>query len=161
MTLLNFMTRLNLKLFHSCYYLTLPEKLGRLREHGFNSNEIKRIEFSLLELTNNIVNPVYGLYKKDLQRINELTANHDVILASDLTVIEKVYWLVEYCKRYGTLPFAGVARAAFIAVQFLGSFVESGVMTIEERSLFLGSLNTVTKQLQSKLCKTVIRRGDS
>jgi glutamine kinase len=145
--------KVEFEIVHSCYYLTLPEKLGRLREHGFNSNEIKRIEFSLLELTNNIVNPVYGLYKKDLQRINELTANHDVILASDLTVIEKIYWLVEYCKRYGTLPFAGVARAAFIAVQFLGSFVESGVMTIEERSLFLGSLNTVTKQLQSKLCK--------
>lgn len=145
--------KVEFEIVHSCYYLTLPEKLERLHEYGFNSNEIKRIEFSLLELTNNIVNPIHGLYKKDLQRINELTANHDAILVSNLTVIEKIYWLVEYCKRYGTLPFAGVARAAFIAVQFLGSFVESGIMTMAERSLFLGSLNTVAKQLQSKLCK--------
>lgn len=33
--------------------------------------------------------------------------------------IEKIYWLLEDCKRYGTLPFAGVARVAFIAVQIL------------------------------------------
>lgn len=145
--------KVEFEIVHSCYYLTLPEKLARLHEYGFNSNEIKRIEFSLLQLTNNIVNPIHGLYKKDLQRINELTANHNAILVSNLNVIEKIYWLVEYCKRYGTLPFAGVARAAFIAVQFLGSFVESGIMTMAERSLFLGSLNTVAKQLQSKLCK--------
>ena len=25
----------------------------------------------------------------------------------------KVYWLLEDCRRYGTLPFAGLARAGF------------------------------------------------
>jgi phosphohistidine swiveling domain-containing protein len=145
--------KVEFEIVHSCYYLTLPEKLENLREHGFNANEIKRIEFALLELTNTIVDPVNGLYKKDLQRVNELTANHAAILSSNLTVIEKIYWLVEYCKRYGTLPFAGVARAAFIAVQFLGSFVEASIMTVEDRGLFLGSLNTVAKQLQTRLCR--------
>lgn len=145
--------KVEFEIVHSCYYLTLPDKLAILREHGFNANEIKRIEFALLELTNTIVNPSQGLYKKDLQRVTELIENHSAILSSDLTVIEKIYWLVEYCKRYGTLPFAGVARAAFIAVQFLGSFVEAGIITVEERGLFLGSLNTVAKQLQAKLCR--------
>lgn len=145
--------KIEFEIVHSCYYLTLSAKLEKLRDHGFNANEIKRIEFALLELTNTIVDPIHGLYKKDLQRVNELTANHAAILSSDLTVIEKIYWLVEYCKRYGTLPFAGVARAAFIAVQFLGSFIEAGIMTVEERGLFLGSLNTVAKQLQTRLCR--------
>ncbi len=144
--------KVEFEIVHSCYYLTLPEKLENLRHNGFNANEIKRIEFALLELTNTIVDPMQGLYKKDLQRINELTASHAAIVASDLTIIEKIYWLVEYCKRYGTLPFAGVARAAFIAIQFLGSFVETGIMTVEERGLFLGSLNTVAKQLRTRLC---------
>ena len=34
----------------------------------------------------------------------------------EIKVQEKIYWLLEYCKRYGTLPFAGLARAGFIAV---------------------------------------------
>lgn len=145
--------KVEFEIVHSCYYLTLPDKLQALREHGFNSNEIKRIEFALLDLTNTIVDPAQGLYKKDLLRVNELSACHAEMLSSRLTVIEKIYWLVEYCKRHGTLPFAGVARAAFIAVQFLGSFVEAGIMTAEERDHFLGSLNTVAKQLQNKLCR--------
>lgn len=145
--------KVEFEIVHSCYYLNLPEKLLALLDHGFNTNEIKRIEFALLELTNTITNPVQGLYKKDLLRINELTEHHAVITTSRLTVIEKIYWLVEYCKRYGTLPFAGIARAAFIAIQFLNSFVDAGIMTVEEKGLFLGSLNTVAKQLQSLLCQ--------
>ena len=29
--------------------------------------------------------------------------------------IDKIYWLIEDCKRFGTLPFAGLARNAFVA----------------------------------------------
>ena len=39
-------------------------------------------------------------------------------------LVQKIYWLVEDCKRYGTLPFAGLARAGFVAKQLLDSFVE-------------------------------------
>lgn len=145
--------KVEFEIVHSCYYLTLPEKLEALKNYGFNANEIKRIEFSLLELTNTIVDTEQGLYKKDLQRVHELAEHHAAISTSNLTIIEKIYWLVEYCKRYGTLPFAGVARAGFIAVQFLRSFVEAGIMSDEEKGLFLGSLNTVAKQLQTRLCK--------
>ena len=144
--------KVEFEIVHSCYYLTLAQKLETLKQHGFNSNEIKRIEFALLELTNQIIDTGSGLYKKDLQRVKELATNHSAIMNSDLTAIEKIYWLVEYCKRYGTLPFAGVARAAFIAIQFLMSFVEAGIMTQEEHSAFMNSLNTVTKQLQTALC---------
>lgn len=143
--------KIEFEIVHSCYYPTLSEKLELLREHGFNSIELMQIEKSLLDLTNKIVDPENGLYKNDLQKVAKLAPLHASILKSDLTVIEKIYWLVEYCKRYGTLPFAGVARAAFIAVQLLGSFVEVGIMSREEQAHFLNSLNTVTKQLQNKL----------
>ena len=45
---------------------------------------------------------------------------------SCLDLNEKVYWLLEDGKRYGTLPFAGLARAGFIAIQMLKSFVRIG-----------------------------------
>ena len=47
-------------------------------------------------------------------------------------ILEKIYWLLEDGKRYGTLPFAGLARAGFIAVQMLKSFVDVGIFSDED-----------------------------
>lgn len=143
--------KVEFKIVHSCFYLNLPEQLKDLLNYGFNENEIKRIEFSLLNLTNNIICKQNGLYRKDLEKIEGLKTKFDSIVSSDLALIDKIYWLIEDCKRHGTLPFAGIARAAFIAVQFLKSFVEVGIMNQKEYSLFLNSINTVSKNLNKNL----------
>lgn len=150
--------KVEFEIVHSCYYLNLPERLKELRGHGFNENEIKRIEFSLLNITNDIIDPENGLYKKDLQKIDALREQYKKVADSDMDAVEKVYWLIEDCKRFGTLPFAGVARAAFIAVQFLKSFVDLGIITTPEYGAFMGSLNTVTKELNRALWR--LSRGE-
>jgi phosphohistidine swiveling domain-containing protein len=55
-----------------------------------------------------------------------------------------MYWLIEDCKRYGTLPFAGLARAGFIAVQLLRSLVTTGILDAVEYQSFMSSLDTVS-----------------
>lgn len=154
--------KVEFEIVHSCYYLNLPQKLNRLLDHGFNDNEIRRIEYALLEITNGIIDPDKGLYKSDLKKIEILKERFERIINSGISEIEKIYWLVEDCKRYGTLPFAGVARAAFIAVQFLKSFVELGIMNQQECDRFMNSLNTVAKRLNADLHrlsnKTISRR---
>ena len=131
----------------SCYDFNISAKLERLLNHGFNANEIKRIEYSLLELTNNIINPKQGYYLKDLEKTKALEDRYKSVVDSSLPLYDKIYWLVEHCKRFGTLPFAGVARAAFIALTLLNSLVDIGFLSREERAAFLGSLNTVSRQL--------------
>ncbi|WP_095330944.1 PEP-utilizing enzyme [Helicobacter sp. 11S02596-1] len=131
----------------SCYDLNLPQKLHKLKEHDFNQNELKRIEFSLLELTNNILDTKTGLYLRDLDKVNRLQNRTTALMQSSLGTIDKIYWLIEDCKRFGTLPFAGVARAAFVAMQILNSLVEIGFFTANEKEDFLLSLNTVSKEL--------------
>jgi phosphoenolpyruvate synthase/pyruvate phosphate dikinase len=143
----NYHDKIEFEIVYSCYFFGLSKKLKYLRKKGFNKNELKRIEFSLLELTNNIIDTKNGLYKKDINKIDSLKDNYDSIVNSSLSIIDKIYWLIEDCKRFGTLPFAGVARAAFIAVQFLNSMVTEKIITKEEYDLFLNSLNTVSKQL--------------
>lgn len=135
------------EIVYSCYYFGLSNDLKSLLKCGFNENEIKRIEFSLLELTNQIIHPVNGLYKKEIQKIKVLEKNYSKIISSDLSLIKKIYWLIEECKAYGTLPFAGIARAAFIAMQFLKSFVRMNIITSEQYDEFLHSLHTVNRQL--------------
>ncbi len=139
--------KIEFEIVYSCYYFGIGKKLEILKKKNFSTNEIKRIEFELLKLTNKIIDYDNGLYKKDLYKIECLPKKYTDIVNSNLSIIDKVYWLIEDCKRYGTLPFAGVARAAFIAVQFLNSLVEEKVFTNKEKEQFLNSINTVSKQL--------------
>lgn len=131
----------------SCYYLNLPQRLKKLLHCGFSELELDRIKFSLLSLTNRIISEKEGLYKKDLERVHVLEKRFEDIKNTDLTITDKIYWLIEDCKRYGTLPFAGLARAGFIAVQFLRSFVDTGIMSEHDFMCYMNSLNTVAKKL--------------
>lgn len=143
--------KIEFEIVYSCYYLGIAGKLKELLNYGFNENEITRIEFSLLELTNQIINPESGLYRKDIEKIHILEKNYEKIIDSDISLVDKIYWLIEECKEYGTLPFAGAARAGFIAVQFLRSFVETGIITQDEYDRYMNSLDTINKQMNDDL----------
>ncbi|HEB9289522.1 TPA: hypothetical protein RZK14_001433 [Campylobacter coli] len=142
--------KIEFDIVYSCYDFNSSKKLQELLNHGFNENELKRLEFSLLELTNKIINPQSGLYLKDIKKACNLKEKYDSIVDSNFSLIDKIYWLIEECKRYGTLPFAGVARAAFVAMQLLNSLVEINFINKEEKNDFLNSLNTVSKNLSKQ-----------
>lgn len=144
---INHHDKVEFEIIYSCYYFGLEDKLLKLKEFGFNDRELSCIKISLLELTNNIIDTRNGLYKKDLEKVELLKEKFEEIVHSKLSLIDKIYWLIKDVKRYGTLPFAGVARAGFIAVQILKSLVEEKIMTQQEYDKFLNSLKTVSKQL--------------
>lgn len=135
---------------YSCYDFNSPKKLQKLLKYGFNENEIKRLEFALLNLTNDIINPQNSLFRKDILKARKLGIAFESIKNSNYSLIDKIYWLLECCKRYGTLPFAGVARAGFVAVQMLNSLVEIGFLSTKQKDDFLNSLNTISKQLSAQ-----------
>lgn len=139
--------KVEFEIIFSCYYFGIENKLLKLNDFGFNENELNSIKKSLLGLTNKIIDTKNGLYKKDLEKVEILKTKFDDIINADLSLIDKIYWLIKDVRRYGTLPFAGVARAGFIAVQILKSFVAEKILTHEEYSAFLNSLNTVSKKL--------------
>lgn len=128
----------------SCYTLDLPERIQVLADYGFDQEEIEKIMVSLRNVTNHIIDHKDGLWRKDYEKIKLLEQRYDEIMSSDMDEIEKVYWLLEDCKRYGTLPFAGLARAAFIAVQLLRSLVTCEILTKEDYESFMNGVNTVS-----------------
>jgi phosphohistidine swiveling domain-containing protein len=139
--------KVDFEIIYSCFFFGIEKKLIKLKEIGFEKDEIVEIKNSLLTITNNIIDTNSGLYKKDLNKIKILKDKYDNITSSSLTILEKIYWLIKDVKRYGTLPFAGVARAGFVAVQLLKSFVSEEILSNQEYEYFLNSLNTVSKQL--------------
>lgn len=87
--------------------------------------------------------------EKDYKKIEKLESRFEEIVNSNLDKISKIYWLLEDCKRYGTLPFAGLARAGFIAVQLLKSLVEKNIINQEEYQNFMSEVETVSSKMNN------------
>ena len=139
--------KVEFEIVFSCYTLDLPERLGRLSEAGFLKYEREAITHSLRKLTNRIVHPKEGLWRGDAAKIDTLSTRREELLASNADPLERIYWLLEDAKRYGTLPFAGLARAGFVAVQILKSLVTVGVFSQADYDAFIGGVSTVSGQL--------------
>ncbi len=133
----------------SCYTLDLPERIKVLEKYGFTGEEIEKITASLRNVTNHIIDHKNGLWRRDYEKIEILGKRFEEILDSDMGEVEKVYWLLEDCKRYGTLPFAGLARAAFIAVQILQSMITCGIITAQDYEQFMNGVNSVSSNMNA------------
>lgn len=143
--------KVEFEVIHSCYSFDMEQRLARLSEAGFSREERAQLAAALRRLTNRIINRDTGLWRTDWGRIEELERRRSVINASDLDPLSKVYWHLENTKRYGTLPFAGLARAGFIATQILRSMVGVGVLAAEQRDAFMAGLDTVGTALDRDL----------
>lgn len=136
--------KVEFKIIFSCYTLDIEERIKILLNYNFTKNECVRICDSLRYLTNKIIDGKDGLWKNDIEKIKKLENRRQEIMNSSLDKISKIYWLLEDCKRYGTLPFAGLARAGFIAIQMLKSLVNIGVLSENDYENFMNDLNTVS-----------------
>lgn len=132
----------------SCYTLDLPERIAVLGSYGFTAEETEQIVNALRNITNRIIDYGNGFWKKDYRKIHILEQRYEEVMSSDMDRIEKAYWLLEDCKRYGTLPFAGLARGAFVAVQLLKSMVTCGILTTADYELFMKNVNTVSSNMR-------------
>jgi hypothetical protein len=132
----------------SSYTFDLDKKLQKLPD-SFSRFEKEEICREVKSLTKSIITGErYGL-KQILAKSEPLDERFELALNSNLNLISKIYWLLEDCKRHGTLPFAGAARLAFIATNLMNSFVETQVLKIEEVQEFFQSIRTITSQLIS------------
>ena len=135
----------------SCYYPGVREHIETLADHGFTRTEIGEILSALRVLTNRIIRADSGLYKDDLAKIDTLIERRQQVLDGEMSRVDQIYWLLEDCKRYGTLPFSGLARAGFIAVEYLKGFVATGVFSKEDYHRFLASMDTVANRMKGRL----------
>ncbi len=132
----------------SCTTFTTNLDLQNLKKFNFSQKEIEKIKKSLQIVTNKIINNASGLWKKDLNKISKLEKKYSYVINSEMSDLSKIYWLIEDCKRYGTLPFAGLARSAFIAVEILKSLVKSNIITKKDYNNFLSSVETISSKIQ-------------
>lgn len=139
--------KVEFEIVFSCYTLDLPKRIGRLAEHGFSPEDLAKLSVALRHLTNRIMHGETALWRRDRAKIDMLAQRLPTIYNAEIDKISRIYWLIEDCKRYGTLPFAGLARAGFIAIQMLQSFVDVGVLHAQEVATFMASVDTIGSRI--------------
>lgn len=131
----------------SCYSFTVGQRLADQAGHLFSAGERDDIVTSLRSLTNALMDPEHLARQEDVEAINSLEAKLAAVRQSDLDLPTQIYWLLEDCKRFGTLAFAGFARLGFMATEILRSLVAVGVITDEDVARLMASLDTVTNRM--------------
>jgi glutamine kinase len=139
--------KVEFEVIFSCYTLDLPQRLRGLTARGFSEDDVSELSGALRRLTNRIIHGETALWRRDRAKIDILAQRLPTICHAHIDKISRIYWLLEDCKRYGTLPFAGLARAGFIAVQLLQSFVSVGVLDAAEHARFMASVDTVGSRI--------------
>jgi len=126
----------------TCFGVDFNKWEKRLKnDGGFSSHDIKIIKDGLLDITNNAI----GRVESDLQKLSFLEKKHLKFDQDSEINLRKVKSLLFECKLYGTLPFAHLARAGFVAMTFLKEALSIGVISKKAYDDFLFGINTVSQ----------------
>jgi glutamine kinase len=143
--------KVEFEIVFSCYTFDIESRLRHLEGRGFSDQDIAELKASLRGLTNRIIDRDTGLWRSDLKKIDFLADRQRVMRGTEIDPVGRIYWLLEDCKRYGTLPFAGLARAAFIAIQMLKSLVAEGALEPRQYHALIANLETTSGHMRRDL----------
>jgi phosphohistidine swiveling domain-containing protein len=118
------------------------QNLGELnsKEQKIYNNELKKISENIYTNYRKILNKESNLIKKLIINLNKINK-------SKLSHIQKIYFLVHECKSLGTLPFAGIARTAFMNTMILNLLLKYNLISMSQKQFFFHKLNTISKKV--------------
>jgi len=127
----------------------IDKKIKKLLNKSLNQSEKKIFKKQYLELTKKlIIGQNKGSIDKALNKIEILSKKQFRKKYNELKFDEfNIFQIISDCSRLGTIPFAILARHAFIAKTILLSLKNIGIMTEVEVNKFLNSINTVASDL--------------
>lgn len=127
----------------TCLALDFDQRGQVLQENGFTKEETDSLRAALAGINQNAITR----YRQDMLTLGDLQSEAISSIDHDIP-LEQAFLLLDTCKTKGVLPFAHLARAAFVAMTLLKTAVSKGIMSNEVLNHFLAGLHNVTSQLQ-------------
>ncbi len=118
-----------------------------LNEAGLKESEVDRLESGLREITANAIERTRADIEGLVRLESRFTATNNRPATCDITLISKAKVLLDDCRLLGTLPFAHLARSAFVAVTLLKEAVITGVISEAAKDEFMMTVRTVSHEL--------------
>ena len=141
--------KIEFEILFTCATFSTLKRIKKEFKNILTSKEIDIFYKSLKTINLNALNKK----DQDIKLVEELQKRQHLIDKSNLYEIDKIYWLIEDCKKFGTLPFAGLARSAFIAIELLNSLKDTNIINENEKNIFLSSVKTITSEMKNDFNK--------
>ena len=136
--------KVEFEILFSCYTPKTEQDLKLLKIKGFSNNEIKVINSNLKKLTLNILeNPKLSI-KSVLEEIGVLENNYQIFLNKPQNYDYKT--ILKSCIKYGILPFAILARYAFIASKIFKDMASIGLLSNKNINKFFNNIQTIASE---------------
>lgn len=115
-----------------------------LHNEKFSLSEVYKIKNELLKITKSAFFNIDSYFAG----INKLEKIHfEIEQNKSLRYSVKAKLLLFYCKEYGVLSFAHLARCAFIAITILNEASDMGIISSKSKSFFLSSLDSIGNKI--------------
>lgn len=141
--------KIEFEIVETCYDFDTRQKLLKFLNKKDASIYIK----SLKEITNNILDKKKNIINKEVLKIYKLDKKIELLKKRKLSELQKIFFFINDCKKYGTLPFAGLARIAFIYTKLIKTLVEKKILSHQDIENFYESCETITKDMNHQLYK--------
>ena len=147
----NLHDKVEFEILFTCFNPLTKSKLEQVDKKYLSKTD----KLEIIKELKNINKIAFNKLNQEIKEIDILKKKQNEIIKSNLYSIDKIYWLIEDCKRFGTKPFAGLARCGFIAIELLNSLVEKNFISPKEKEEFIRGINTITTSMikDSKLSK--------
>lgn len=135
--------KIEFEVIETCFNFNTKKNLSNYLSKKETQNYLSRLK----QITENIINS--KLILKDKNKINKLFNSIESLKKKKLSHIQNIFFLIKMCKIYGTLPFAGLARCAFIGTILLNSLKENEILSEKDIKNLYESINTISKNIKS------------
>ena len=132
--------KVEFEILFTCHTPQTASQLKKRLNNILTKKEMKELEICLKDINKK----TFENYFIDNNKISILEKKQIQLQKSKMYYIDKIYWLIEDCKNLGTLPFAGLARAAFVSKEILIALVKSKIISKNELGVFLENIKTIS-----------------
>ena len=141
--------KIEFELMPTCYDLNMLNS----NSNFLNKSNKKKYFSKIKRTTNYILNPKNSLLDNEISQINKLEKKIKEINEFKISEIQKIFFLIDDCKKLGTLPFSGIARIAFICTKILRSLLDKRLIDQKFVEKIYSSIPTITKKMNKDYIK--------
>jgi glutamine kinase len=149
--------KIEFELIETCYSFNSKKRLLSLFKKELANKYLKIIK----KQTVNILKT--NFVEREKSKLQIFENNLKIISKKKISDIQKIFYLTKILKRFGTLPFSGIARCAFISQRILLDLKALNLISESEFKNFFSSIKSITTIFNDKLnnvFKGNIKKGE-
>lgn len=151
--------KIEFEIFPTAWHLHLGPVYEGLVRHGLPREDLAALDAALLTHTTALVDDGELRIAELLRRTEPLEQHTNSLVEDESDLLDRLRTLLGWTIREGTLPFAALARLAFVGTSLLRSLRDTGLLSAEQLTAFTAGVRTISSDMVEAL--DAVRRGEN